>query len=225
MKPVRRWSCLSTVLALVVCGCEYLPGSTPAPSRAQVAPRKRAQPRVAVAPVETQVEAPEPVVAIDTSEGTVVVRLKPGKAPQTVANFLRHCHDGYYNGTIFHQVVDDCIVLGGAFTSELQEKPADGTIPNEATNGLKNRRGTIAMARPLEQPDGATSQFFFNLADNPQFDHTSVTPDGYGYCVFGEVIEGLDVLERIARREVYSRGDFELLPVRTVTITSARQLR
>lgn len=209
-----------------VVGCSPAADSKP-PSKPRTAPRElRTADRPATPPTkQPATPSADPLVVIDTSEGKVTVRLDRRHAPYTVMNFLKHCEQGHYNGTIFHQVIDGCMVLGGAFTADLREKPIWHTIPNEAANGLKNRRGTIAMARPLENPDGATSQFFFNLADNEQFDYAGPTADGFGYCVFGEVIEGMDVLDRIANIEVSTQGEFELLPVRTVVIQSARELR
>lgn len=174
---------------------------------------------------QASAQSDRPCVVLHTTQGDITLRLDPRRAPRTVARFLHFVDVGHYDGTIFHQVVEGCMVLGGAFTANLREKPVPATIPNEADNGLSNRRGTIAMARPLEEPHGATCQFFINLRDNPALDHRDNSPAGYGYCVFGEVVSGFDVLERIANVEVQSGGDFELLPIQTVRIESASRVR
>lgn len=231
IEPVKfRFTCVLVIAgAWGVAGCDYFSEPTPVTMGRPIQRRPKAKAPEEPAAPQTESDAAavpkaDPLVAIETSEGEVVVRLFRKNAPRTVESFLQHCDDGTYADTIFHQVMDGCIVLGGAFTADLAEKPAGHTIPNEADNGLKNRRGTIAMGRPLEHPNGATTQFFFNLADNPQFDFTAPTPEGYGYCVFGEVVSGMEVLERIAAGEVRTAGEFELLPVRTVMIQRARQL-
>lgn len=166
-----------------------------------------------------------PIVVLETNYGPVTLRLDREHAPETVENFLGYVESGHYDGTIFHQVLAGQIVLGGGYNRQLEEKPVARTVPNEAANGVKNRAGTIAMARPLETVDGSNCQFFVNLSDNPQLDHEDDSADGYGYCVFGEVIAGIEVLTQISRVDVHSVGDFELLPVQTVLIESAARLR
>lgn len=171
-----------------------------------------------------------PVVAIETSMGTITVKLDAEHARLTVANFLTYADEGFFDRTIFHQVNRDYAVVGGTFNVEMTEKKTHTPIFNEAHNGLKNRRGTIAMARQADVIDSATSQFYFNLADNPELDHKNRTTDGYGYCVFGEVIEGLDVLDRIGNVKVHDaelpNGDrLQQVPVQTVLIKSVRQVR
>ena len=169
---------------------------------------------------------PSPIVVIRTSCGDIQVRLDRQHAPQTVANFLEYVDQGHYDGTIFHQIARDQLVVGGGFTPQLDEKPTPRRpITNEAANGLSNRRGTIAMARRLEAPDSATCQFYINLVDNPQLDHRDETVDGFGYCVFGEVLSGLEVVERIARAEVTDTAVFDLLPVHTVLIKIVKRVR
>ncbi|MGD9646285.1 MAG: peptidylprolyl isomerase [Pirellulales bacterium] len=169
---------------------------------------------------------PAPIVVIHTTHGDVAVRLDPQHAPRTVANFLEYVDQGHYDGTIFHQIARDQLVLGGGFTPRLEEKATQRQpIVNEATNGLSNRRGTIAMARRLEAPDSATCQFYINLVDNRQLDHRDSSVGGFGYCVFGEVLSGLEVVERIAREEVTDTENFELLPVRTVLIKTVKRVR
>ena len=167
-----------------------------------------------------------PVVRIETSLGNITVRLDAEKAEITVGKFQAYVESGHYDNTIFHQVLKDYVVLGGGYTPELEEKETDGTIFNEADNGLKNVRGTIAMARQPDSIDSATCKFFFNLSDNPMLDHKSHdSPEEYGYCVFGEVIDGMDVLDRIGNVEVTDIGEFEKTPVERVVIKSIRRLR
>lgn len=161
-------------------------------------------------------------VVLNTTLGRIVLELDEEKAPLTVANFLQYVDSGHYDGTVFHQVVDDYIVLAGAFTPELQEKTAGIAIRNEADNGLKNTRGTIAMAREFDRIDSSTCQFFINLSDNPELDHQGRTAEEYGYCVFGRVVEGLDIVEKISKVEAHSTDQFELIPITPVVIESAR---
>ena len=175
------------------------------------------------APAEA--DSPYPVVVIQTSLGNITVKLDAKNADTTVDNFLRYVESGHYNGTIFHQVQKDYVILGGSYTPDLVEKKTDGPIFNQAHNGLKNLRGTIAMARKPDITDSSTCQFFINLKDNPMLDHKSrATPEEYGYCVFGEVIEGMDVADRIGAVEVYDKADFERIPVETVLIQSIRRV-
>jgi len=151
--------------------------------------------------------AEHPRVKVDTSLGSFVLELYPEKAPKTVANFLRYVRDGFYDGTIFHRVIDGFMIQGGGFTPDYQRKPTRAPIPNEADNGLKNTRGTIAMARTMD-PHSATAQFFINVKDNPFLDHTSPTPRGWGYAVFGKVVEGMDVVDKIKRVDTGPGGPF-----------------
>jgi cyclophilin family peptidyl-prolyl cis-trans isomerase len=177
--------------------------------------------------------APFPAtVVMETSMGNVTIELDHDKAPLTVENFLRYVEDGFYDGTIFHQVFPGAVILGGMFTSDLTEKPAHAPVRNEAHNGLKNVRGTIAMARRDDVIDSATCQFFINVKDNPNFDHKPEArqdysnPEDYGYCVFGRVREeSMSVVDAIANVDVHDQGDFEMTPVNTVLIKSVRQLR
>ncbi len=161
-------------------------------------------------------------VVLETTLGRVVLELDEEKAPLTVANFLQYVDSGHYDGTVFHQVVDSYIVLAGAYTPELQEKTAGITIRNEADNGLKNTRGTIAMAREFDRIDSSTCQFFINLSDNPELDHQGRTAEEYGYCVFGRVVEGLDIVEKISQVEAHSTDQFDLIPITPVVIKSAQ---
>jgi peptidyl-prolyl cis-trans isomerase A (cyclophilin A) len=149
------------------------------------------------APKVAEKKATGPVVVITTNKGAIEVELDEAKAPASVKNFLDYVDAGHYDGTIFHRVIKDFMVQGGGFTPDGQQKPTKPPVKNEANNGLKNTRGTIAMARTAVV-DSATSQFFINHADNAFLDHKNETPQGYGYCVFGRVTAGMDVVDAIA---------------------------
>lgn len=157
-----------------------------------------------------------PVVAIDTSFGPVKVELYPDKAPVTVQNFLAYVDDKFYDGTIFHRVVPGFVIQGGGLGADMREKPTKASIKNEAGNGLSNARGTIAMAR-TNDPNSATSQFYINLKDNTMLDRANAA-DRVGYCVFGKVIDGMDVVDKIA--SVKLRGQ---VPSQPVMIKSVRR--
>ena len=158
-------------------------------------------------------------VAFDTTMGTIVVELDAKSAPKTVANFLEYVKTGQYNNTIFHRVIGNFMIQGGGYTSDLAEKPTRAPIPLESQSGLKNERGTIAMARRAD-PNSATSQFFINVVDNPNLDYPK--PDGHGYAVFGKVVEGMDVVDRIRAVQTTSSGPHASLPATPVVIKSAR---
>ena len=166
--------------------------------------------------------AKEPLVEIQTSMGTIVVRLAPDRAPITVKNFLTYVNEGFYNGTIFHRVIAGFMIQGGGFTEELREKPTHNPIPLEARGGMKNEKYTIAMAR-TSYPHSATSQFYINVADN-DFLNADQAGDGYGYCVFGTVVKGSDVVDKIAAVRTGSRRGMGDVPVETVKILSAKVL-
>ncbi len=138
----------------------------------------------------------KPMVTITTSKGPIVVALEAEKAPVTVSNFLAYVDSGFYDGTIFHRVIPHFMIQGGGFDESLQRKPTREPIANEAANGLRNLRGTLAMARTMV-PDSATSQFFINTVDNPSLDYRNDSPQGIGYCVFGRVVEGAVVVDAI----------------------------
>jgi cyclophilin family peptidyl-prolyl cis-trans isomerase len=152
---------------------------------------------IALLLVTSNAFATNPKVRMETTQGTVIIELYPDKAPVTVENFLRYVNEGKYEGTIFHRVIKGFMNQGGGFTQELKRVDRHGPIINEADNGLSNKRGTIAMARTGD-PNSATNQFFINTVDNANLDHTSKTPRGWGYCVFGTVVDGMDVMDRIA---------------------------
>jgi cyclophilin family peptidyl-prolyl cis-trans isomerase len=140
-----------------------------------------------------------PRVALETSMGRLVIELYPDKAPRTVANFLSYVKEGHYNGTIFHRVIGDFLVQGGAYTPDMQQKPERAPVANEAANGLSNLRGTVSAARRAGDSNSATAQFFINTVDNRQLDFRgdANNPALSGYCVFGRVVEGMDVVDRI----------------------------
>ena len=156
-------------------------------------------------------------VTMETSMGTITFALDDAKAPETVANFVRYAQDGHYDGTVFHRVIDGFMVQGGGFTKDMNQKATREPIRNEAKNGLKNRRGTIAMARTMVV-DSATSQFFVNLVDNDFLDFQNPTPQGFGYAVFGEVTDGMDVVDRIAKVKTGSVGPYQNVPEEPVVI-------
>ena len=157
-----------------------------------------------------------------TSMGIIVVDLYPAKAPQTVANFLQYVKDGYFDGTIFHRVIPGFMIQGGGFTPDFEQKPTRAPVKNEAGNELKNSAGTIAMARTPD-PHSATAQFFINVADNKALDFRFPTQEGYGYCVFGKVARGMDVVQRIAKVETGpGPASHRDVPVKPIVIESAR---
>jgi len=158
-----------------------------------------------------------PMVTIKTSLGEIKVELFEDQAPETVKNFLQYVDDKQYNGTIFHRVIANFMIQGGGFTPEMSQKPVRAPIKNEAANKLPNRRGTLAMARTSDI-NSATCQFFINVKDNAFLDYRDATPQGFGYCVFGKVIEGLDVVDKIKAVKTGQKGPFSDVPVEPVTI-------
>jgi peptidyl-prolyl cis-trans isomerase B (cyclophilin B) len=165
-----------------------------------------------------------PKVALDTSKGKIVLELYADKAPQSVTNFLTYTDAGFYDGTIFHRVIPGFMIQGGGFTAEMQQKEVRSPIHNEADNGLRNDRGTIAMARTSD-PHSATAQFFINTVDNDFLNHKSKSPQGWGYAVFGRVVEGIDVVDEISRVKTVSRGMHQDVPAEPVVIISAKRLK
>ncbi len=150
---------------------------------------------------------PYPQVTIQTNQGDIVVKLDREHAPGTVENFLRYVREGFYDNTIFHRVINGFMIQGGGFTPDFERKQTRAPIKNEADNGLNNRRGTIAMAR-TGNPHSATAQFFINVADNKFLDHTRPTRNGWGYTVFGEVVGGMDVVNKIRKTRTGAGGPF-----------------
>jgi peptidyl-prolyl cis-trans isomerase A (cyclophilin A) len=162
--------------------------------------------------------ADAPKVKLSTSAGDIVVELYPDKAPKSVENFLQYVRDKHYDGTVFHRVMDGFMIQGGGFTADLQQKSTRASIPLEASNGLKNDRGTIAMARTAN-PNSATAQFFINLVNNAPLNAPS--PDGHGYAVFGKVVTGMDVVDKIKGVAVGNQGPYQNVPKTPVTILKA----
>jgi cyclophilin family peptidyl-prolyl cis-trans isomerase len=162
-----------------------------------------------------------PVVVIETSMGDITVELNKEKAPKTVENFLSYVKEDFYKDTIFHRVIPGFMIQGGGFTVDMKRKPTKPPIPNEAGNGLKNVRGAIAMARTADV-HSATAQFFIDVADKPQLDHRGETPDAFGYAVFGKVIAGMAIVERIENTATGSRGSYQNVPVVPVVIKSIK---
>jgi len=167
--------------------------------------------------------AAPPQVELKTNLGDIVLELNDELAPRTVANFLRYVRDGHYNGMIFHRVIEGFMIQGGGMDETLKEKSTRAPIENEAANGLKNEIGTVAMAR-TNDPHSATAQFFINVANNDFLDFRAPDQRNWGYAVFGKVIKGMDIVQRIEKRPTQSRGMYENVPVNAVVIESARIL-
>jgi peptidyl-prolyl cis-trans isomerase B (cyclophilin B) len=149
--------------------------------------------------------------------GTITLELDSGKAPITVGNFVKYAKSGHYDGTIFHRVIDGFMIQGGGFTKDMNQKPTEAPIRNEAMNGLKNQRGTIAMARTMEV-DSATSQFFINLVNNDFLDFTAPSQRGFGYAVFGKVVDGMEVVDAIAKVKTGFKGPHQNVPEEAIVI-------
>jgi peptidyl-prolyl cis-trans isomerase B (cyclophilin B) len=162
-------------------------------------------------------QAQNPQVEMRTSMGVIVLELQPENAPETVKNFLQYVKDGFYNGTIFHRVIADFMIQGGGFTPDMQQKKTRDPIKHEGGNALRNQVGTIAMARTAE-PNSATSQFFINVVDNQMLDFRGPGAQEIGYCVFGRVTKGLDVVNKIRNVQTTTRGGHQNVPLQTVTI-------
>ncbi|PTR06365.1 peptidyl-prolyl cis-trans isomerase A (cyclophilin A)/peptidyl-prolyl cis-trans isomerase B (cyclophilin B) [Nitrosospira sp. Nsp5] len=170
----------------------------------------------------TTAYAANPQVEIKTNFGTIVLELYPDKAPKTVGNFLSYVKDGYYTGTVFHRVIPGFMIQGGGFDKTLRQKPARQPVENEAANGLRNEIGTVAMARTSD-PHSASAQFFINVANNAFLNHTAPTPQGYGYTVFGKVVKGMEIVNKIADTPTGPAGPFPSdVPKVTVVIEEVR---
>jgi cyclophilin family peptidyl-prolyl cis-trans isomerase len=164
--------------------------------------------------------AADPRVELKTNRGLIVLELYPEKAPKTVANFLQYVKDGHYAGTTFHRVIDGFMIQGGGFDKDMRQKPTRPPVENEAGNGLKNDVGTIAMARTPD-PHSASAQFFINLKNNDFLNYREPTPQGYGYTVFGKVVAGMDIVERIAKSPTGNAGPHQNVPREPIVIESA----
>ena len=160
------------------------------------------------------------MVKLCTNFGDITLELDAEKAPITVANFLQYVESGFYDGVIFHRVIDDFMIQGGGFDANMKQKKTKDEIKNEADNGLANNNYTVAMAR-TSIPDSASSQFFINIADNDFLNHTAPTSSGWGYCVFGKVVEGMDVVDKIKAVKTTSKAGHRDVPVEPVTIEKA----
>jgi peptidyl-prolyl cis-trans isomerase B (cyclophilin B) len=165
----------------------------------------------------------DPIVEVSTNHGTFAIQLDPAKAPKTVENFLRYVDAKHYDGTVFHRVIPTFMIQGGGFDQRLEKRPTSAPVQNEADNGLKNSRGTVAMARTGD-PHSATAQFFVNTVDNKFLDHQAKTQEGWGYTVFGKVIEGMETVDKIKAVKTGASGQFTKdCPVEAVVISSVRR--
>ncbi|GAB6178325.1 peptidylprolyl isomerase [Desulfobaculum senezii] len=164
-----------------------------------------------------------PKVRIETPHGDIIIELFEDKAPETVKNFLTYVDEEFYNGTIFHRVIPNFMVQGGGLDMMMREKPTHDPIQNEANNGVANVRGTVAMARTMD-PHSATAQFFVNLVDNGFLNHRNETPDGWGYCAFGQVVEGMEAVDAIAKVRTKNYGYHQDVPVDPITIISTSRV-
>ena len=182
---------------------------------AQAAPPSTSTPKQGVTSMSTN-----PRVKMTTSLGDIVITLDAAKAPKTVANFLAYVNDGFYNGTVFHRVIDGFMVQGGGFEPGLKQKPTKANVENEANNGLKNNKYTLAMARTSD-PHSATAQFFINVANNDFLNHTAPTAQGWGYAVFGEVTEGKDVVDKMRAVATANSGFHQNVPTTDLLIVKA----
>ena len=169
---------------------------------------------------QAQAADPDPAVKLETSLGDIVVRLDARKAPISTANFVQYVKSGFYDGTVFHRVIKNFMIQGGVYTPDLKQKSARASIRNEADNGLKNKKYTIAMARTSE-PHSASAQFFINTKDNDFLDFKSQTPQGWGYAVFGKVIKGQEVVDKIAAVQTGKKGYYDDVPMESVIIKKA----
>ncbi len=178
-------------------------------------------------PLQVPAETPapgNPVVTVSTSLGDITLELFKDRAPVSVDNFIRYVAEGFYEGTVFHRVKKGFMIQGGGYTADLAEKPTHPPIQNEATNGLRNLRGTLAMARRMTLRS-ATAQFYINVADNRMLDHTGYSPDEFGYAVFGRVLTGMDVVDRIVSVATTTAGEMEDVPVQPVIIKRVRVVK
>jgi len=219
-----KWM-LAALGIMLTTGCG---GGSPPPPAEEPAPVEEKSPTPPAPPEEEPAGAPaptgtNPMVEMRTSLGTMKIELYPDEAPKTVENFLQYARDGFYDGTVFHRVISGFMIQGGGFTPDMSEKETRAPIENEASNGLKNVRGSLAMARTGD-PHSASSQFFINTVDNSFLDFTGETVQGFGYAVFGQVVEGLQTLDAIKKVSTGSRDGYDDVPVAPVVIESVRIL-
>jgi cyclophilin family peptidyl-prolyl cis-trans isomerase len=202
---------MNVSIAPLVCLLALLvPAAAPKKSPHPATPAKKAS----AAPAAP---AANPRVALQTSKGRIVIELYADKAPKSARNFLDYAKAGHFNGTIFHRVIPGFMIQGGGFTPDMTEKPTRPPVPNEADNQVLNQRGTVAMARTSD-PNSATAQFFINLANNGFLNFRGKTPEGWGYAVFGNVVEGMDVVDAIAQVPTTSKTPYENVPLQPVVI-------
>jgi cyclophilin family peptidyl-prolyl cis-trans isomerase len=238
MKPsmfvIAGIACAALVFAAGGCKAKPQPFEEPPAAGEAAAPAAEEKGEEAAPPAETPEtegegavekeggEGANPRVVLETSMGTVKLELFQDKAPDTVKNFLSYVDKGFYDGTLFHRVMSGFMIQGGGFEPGMKKKETDPPVKNEAGNGLSNERGTLAMARTNEV-DSATAQFFINHVDNAKLDHKDNTAFGFGYCVFGKVTEGMDVVDKIAAVATTTKGMFENVPVSDVVIKSVKR--
>ena len=203
MKPMLK------CLAIIAAG---LAGFAASVNAQEAKPAAESKPETASAPAPVK-------ITLDTSKGAIEIELDTAKAPVSAANFISYVKKGHYDGTIFHRVIPGFMVQGGGFTADMNQKAVDAPIKNEADNGLKNDRGTLAMAR-TSNPNSATSQFFINVVDNGGLNRPN--PDGFGYAVFGKVTKGMDVVDAIVSAPSGNKGQHQNVPTEAITIKSAK---
>ncbi len=211
---IRR---LTGLMAIAGLGVFHVVAETPPPPIPPPPVTEAVQPDQPDEPEQTEKGA-LPMVTLKTSQGDITIELYPDKAPDTVANFLQYVDDGFYNGTIFHRVINGFMIQGGGFTADMRQKPTRAPVKNEAANGLKNETGTLAMARTSD-PHSATAQFFINVKDNDFLTHPG--QDGWGYCVFGKVVDGMDTVNAIKAVPTGVRAMMRDVPVEPVEIIEA----
>jgi cyclophilin family peptidyl-prolyl cis-trans isomerase len=217
-----KWMLAAMGLMLTI-GCGGGSPPPPAEEPAEPAPAPSAPPAEEPASTAPAPTGTNPMVEMRTSMGTMKIELYPDKAPKTTENFLQYAREGFYDGTVFHRVISGFMIQGGGFTPDMSEKETRPPIENEASNGLKNVRGSISMARTGD-PHSASAQFFINTVDNPGLDFTAETVQGFGYAVFGQVVEGLETLDAIRKVSTGSRGGHDDVPMDPVVIESVRVL-
>ncbi|MBU4272527.1 MAG: peptidylprolyl isomerase [Planctomycetes bacterium] len=229
LPAVHRIACLTCLLlcsALVGCNRGGEGGRPPEASIGGQSENASPADGVSGPAIKKPTVAPKhPLVLIETSLGNITIQLDGENSPLTVDNFLDYVDASHFDQTIIHQIYKGQGFVAGGYGTNLIEKPARTPIRNEAHNGLKNRRGSISMVRFPDAIDSATCQFFINVSDNPALDHKDRTPEGYGYSVFGEVVEGMEIVDQINDTPVQDTSDFERTPVKPIVINSIRRIR
>ena len=211
-----KWMWMSLAMVFAGGSTAAAQDETTPPAPVAATAMEAAAPEAAPAPEQAK---ETDMVIIKTTLGNIKVKLAADKAPLTVANFLAYVDAGFYNGTIFHRVIDGFMIQGGGFDASMNQKPTRAPIKNEAANGLQNKRGTLAMARTMVV-DSATAQFFINVKDNGFLDFRAPNPQGFGYCVFGEVVAGMDVVDKIKGVRTGVKAGMSDVPLETVEILS-----